>query len=297
MDNDGPMKGSTLTKNIKVRMFGGLGNQLFQYYAAKSVSLKLGLPLTIDFSWLPIYNVHKNSDIRDFNFIQKESFRDVHYSGSFIIERVKNHMVKHFNTLGSIFNIDIPDTTGYSDLGHIREGMELRGYYQSYRYFEEFCKIQSAPDWTLARESEKYQRFVEKLSLQDFIGMHIRGGDYLNPNSPYVNLDKKYYISALSEIKKKTGDIKTYIFTNDMSYGKNFLKLGKNLEIISTQDLRASENLKILSLGKGLILSNSTFAYWAGVISKTPNVIAPKKWFKTISTDNDLYPVNWKTIN
>jgi hypothetical protein len=297
MNSFGPIPGTTLTNNIRVRMFGGLGNQLFQYYAAKSVSIKLNLPLVMDFSWLSKYNVHSNSDIRDFKFIQNELIDYSTNSGSFIKERIKNRVVRKYKTFGPIFRIDIPNTTGYTDLGHVKGGMELRGYYQSYKYFEQFCKIQSAPDWTLTNESVKYQRYRDKLVAQDFISMHIRGGDYLNSNSPYVNLDEEYYISALNEIKKTTGNLKTYIFTNDVDHGRNFLKLGTNLEIISTQDLNASENLKIMSLGKGLVLSNSTFAYWAGIISNASNIVVPKKWFKKINIGNDLYPANWETIN
>lgn len=297
MNSFGPLWGTPLTNNIRVRMFGGLGNQLFQYYAAKSVSIKLGLPLVMDFSWQSKYNMHPNSDIRDFKFAQNELINDSMNSGSFIKERIKNRVVEKFKTFESIFKVDIPNTTGYTDLGQIKGGVELRGYYQSYKYFEQFCNIQSAPDWTLTNESVKYQRYRDKLGAQDFISMHIRGGDYLKSNSPYVNLGEEYYISALDEIKKNTGNLKTYIFTNDVDHGRNFLKLGTNLEIIYTQDLNASENLKIMSLGKGLVLSNSTFAYWAGIISSASDIVVPKKWFKKINIGNDLYPTNWKTIN
>lgn len=292
-----PKKESAFNENIKVRMFGGLGNQLFQYFAAKLVSLKLGAPLLIDFSWLPKYNIHENSDIRDFKFIQQELIEESKYSGNFVIERVKNRAVKQFKTLGTVLKIDIPNTTGYTNLGHIKKGMEMRGYYQSYRYFEEFCKIQTVHDWSLKNKSIDYQKFEKTLLSQDFISMHIRGGDYLNPNSPYVSLDEEYYMSALSEIKKHTGNIKTYIFTNDVSYGRNFLKLGKNLEILPTHNFRASENVKFMSLGRGLILSNSTFAYWVGVISGISNIAAPKKWFRNMDIDDDMYPTNWNTIN
>jgi len=296
MNSFGPIRGTTLTNNIRVRMFGGLGNQLFQYYAAKSVSIKLDLPLVMDFSWLSKYNVHSNSDIRDFKFTQNELIDDSTNSGSLIIERIKNRVVRKFKTFGSIFRIDIPNTAGYTDLGHIKEGMELRGYYQSHKYFELYCELQPAPDWALINESVKYLRLKEELIHQDFISMHVRGGDYLNPNSPYLNLDKEYYSFALNEIKKTSGNLKTYIFTDDLDYGTKFLNLGKNIEIMPTQDFRASENLKFMSLGRGLILSNSTFAYWAGIINGSSNIIVPRKWFKEMQIDNDLYPSNWNNI-
>jgi len=297
MNSFGWIWGITSTNNIRVRMFGGLGNQLFQYYAAKSVSIKLGLPLVMDFSWQSKYNMHSNSDIRDFKFAQNELIDHSMNSGSFIKERIKHRLAEKFKTFESIFKVDIPKTTGYTDLGHVKAGMELRGYYQSYKYFEQFCKFQSAPDWALINESVKFHRYRDKLLAQDFITMHIRGGDYLNSNSLYVNLGEEYYKSALDEIKKTTGNLKTYIFTNDVEHAKNFLKLGTNLEIISTQDLNASENLKIMSLGKGLVLSNSTFAYWAGIISNASNIIVPKKWFRKINIGNDLYPAKWNVIS
>jgi hypothetical protein len=51
-----------------------------------------------------------------------------------------------------------------------------------------------------------------------------------------------------------------------------------------------------MSMGKFLVISNSTYSWWAGRISSAEKIIAPNKWFKGINDPKSIYPPNWQKI-
>ena len=57
---------------VSVRLFGGLGNQIFQYMAGKSLAIDRNCDLHIDSSWLRDGYAHKNSTISEFKFFQPD---------------------------------------------------------------------------------------------------------------------------------------------------------------------------------------------------------------------------------
>jgi len=52
----------------------------------------------------------------------------------------------------------------------------------------------------------------------------------------------------------------------------------------------------LMSLGKALVIANSTFSYWAAMMNTGKLVLAPGKWFKTTPISSDLYPVQWRVL-
>jgi hypothetical protein len=60
----------------------------------------------------------------------------------------------------------------------------------------------------------------------------------------------------------------------------------------------ASATFEIMRLGSAYVIANSSFSYWAAMLSRTPNplVIAPKPWFQGAESPNQILPANWATI-
>jgi hypothetical protein len=44
----------------------------------------------------------------------------------------------------------------------------------------------------------------------------------------------------------------------------------------------------------GAIIANSTFSWWAAILSDTPYVVYPKKWIA--QNIENLFPSNWISI-
>lgn len=122
----------------------------------------------------------------------------------------------------------------------------------------------------------------------NFCVVHVRGGDYLNT---FAFLPRKYYEDAMRAIIKVLPTIKFVVVTDDIKYSKKILP---NIPIIGStpsttiDKFRAkhhmggniAEDFAILNTAKFVILSASTFSFWAVYLNiNNPFVIAPKYWF------------------
>jgi len=108
------------------------------------------------------------------------------------------------------------------------------------------------------------------------IGIHIRVGDYVNyekNNKMFPIYTADYYIDIIKKYPLHT----IYFFTDT---GQNFIKnhivpkIKNQYEFISNNAL---EDLITLSTCDILILSASTFSYWAGYLS-SGQIYCPKYW-------------------
>lgn len=160
--------------------------------------------------------------------------------------------------------------------------IELRGYFQSEKYFSH-CKDEILEYLT--------PKGIEPGSIEA-VAIHHRRGDYIN-NPNYQQLGMGYYISAYDhifkgkEIRAFSDDI-NYI---DLHYGGNTL----NAKAVS--DI---EDLKNIIACKNHICGNSTFSWWGAYLSKG-FAVRPSKYFagplSQTHDEKDLWPVNWAPLD
>jgi hypothetical protein len=150
--------------------------------------------------------------------------------------------------------------------------------------------------WKLSFESTRFLEIKNILAAEPFIAMHIRGGDYLRTSSVYHKLDIRYFEDSLMSLRNELGGIRTFVFTDDYDYARKILKEIPGLEFLDQKGLRASEAMILISMAAGIVISNSTFSYWAAIINSSRFIIAPRYWFLNTKVDDNLYPPHWKLI-
>jgi hypothetical protein len=281
---------------IRVRLFGGLGNQLFQYFAGLDVATKLDSRLELDFRWITSAYSHDKSDIQDFEFLKNIQMITTQNSGqlNYSFERLKTKLAQKSLFLAKLFNLDVPRNSGFNQIRFRGGNLELRGYYQSYLYFQNLNLSLGRNVWKLNFESTRFREIKNILAVEPFIAMHVRGGDYLRRTSIYHKLDVRYFDDSLMSLRSELGDIRTFVFTDDCEHAREILKEIPGLEFFDQEGLRASEAMILISMAKGIIISNSTFSYWAAIINSGRFIIAPKYWFLNTKVDDNLYPPNWQ---
>jgi len=282
-----------------VRLFGGLGNQLFQYFAGLTAAESNKLNLEVDFRWMDKAKFHNKSDIRDFKFTSnvKGSVNNKDSKYDFFSDRIITKLSQKSKPIANYFHLNVPAHPGYIDLTKVKPGFELRGYYQTFRYYEDVVRNFGIPDWNLKFESRQFKEIKQQFKLGKFIAAHVRGGDYLKKQNIYHRLDSVYYSNSLQYLQNSLGSLPVVVFTDDFNYCKKLLKDFKKIEIIEHKDLRASEVMVLMSLAHGIVISNSTFSYWAAMINQGQNIIAPSNWYKTKTVDTYMYPLKWKLID
>lgn len=288
-------------ESVSVRLFGGLGNQIFQYMAGKSLAVALSCSLRVDTSWLKSGYSHEKSSIKEFDFYSPDyEYGQAHKNTLHLYsDRLATVAARTSTTLASWLRINAPKSVGYEDLSRLNRGVQLRGYYQSPKYFMKLVELGavSKESFELLHPSVEFKNEYSKIPRDGFIAVHVRGGDYLQKNSDYRELGSDYYKSALNSFGSEIRSLPKWVFTDDESHARKVLASIPDLNFLESESLTAAENMVLMSKAHGIVGANSTFSYWSSVISRQDSlIIVPKNWMKSKSQPEDFFPLGWRLM-
>lgn len=277
------------------KISGGLGNQLFQYAAGKSLALRRNTELLLDTSYFKEDGL-RNFELDSFNINLKIADRDL--VKNFIIRSVagkirdrilpikfrKVYKEPFFHFDKNFFNAD-------SDV-------YLKGYWQSEKYFN---PVKETIKTDLAIKPgiiERVKPFGDELASSASVAVHIRRADYTKEvHKEYHGiLEKDYYHSAIQLIIKKTKDARFYFFSDSIKWVKENLGMPGAVYVSGEITKNHLEDLYLMSQCNHNIIANSSFSWWGAWLNSNPGkiVIAPKNWFNKGPKDTyDLYPDDW----
>lgn len=286
---------------IIVRIWEGLGNQMFQYAYARALKEK-GRNVYIDLgrAYDEVFTKNKKSMKRD-NVIQNLKITlpeiDVERYGKYNYLRQKNIISKitYWMNAHSIAKYKFYEAKDneYSDaVAALNGNYYVKGWFQNEKYFnnirgileKEFTprqKIKISPQLKLAIEDE------------ESVSVHVRRSDYARMNNL---LSEEYYYRAIEYIKKKYKDPIFLVFSDDLEWAKRKIDVDTKLIFVNENGmLRDYEELFLMSRCKSNIIANSTFSWWAGWLNRNKRkyVIAPEKWFPSQS---QIVPADWIII-
>lgn len=274
-------------------MAGGLGNQLFQFSAAKLVA-QLG-SLELVYGVYPVRKLEDGSEVFEF----KENFgfrihRGEGYSNllrkllNYSLRRssipTQNHLDKEilqllltfvtWLTSGRFEKFFINNGLGWDErISSVRQETTLIGYFQSHR-------IGSAGIDALRQIVDQIPVPNIFLNQHNNVMVHIRLTDYLTSDS-LGHLEDQYYVNALRALK--ISQAKHYKIFTDGTKDELLVryKFADVSRVVDTINLNSWQILKSMSSSKHFIIANSSFSWWSAQLSDDPSkqVIAPKMWF------------------
>ncbi|MGN7722714.1 alpha-1,2-fucosyltransferase [Chitinophaga sp. 22620] len=277
---------------ILVQLKGGLGNQMFQYAAGRTLALQHDVPLFLDKgSYEP-----KQAGMYGLDGLRIAAS----VAGEDMIPR-PGLLQKAFNRLAPapwrrIFRergMDF-DPRFFS----LRPPVYLKGYWQSWKYFGPQA-AQIRQDFTFSLEfSPAIRAKAAELPQQETVAMHFRRGDYTNSEAAAFHgvLGPDYYEKAV----QRFSGAKFIIFTNDPAWVRHNLPAGIDYEILSGSLSHTQyEDLFLMSRCRHQVIANSSFSWWAAWLNGHPDrqVVAPARWFaQPGQTAIDLVPPSWHRI-
>lgn len=239
---------------ISVKLYGRLCNQLFQYAACIATSLKYNIPYCIpqhtlnDTVWKPYH------------------FENVNYCDGLDIPRATTEFYEE-------------KSHSYNEIPKPKYNLELDGYFQSYKYFQDYLP-----------EIRKAFGF-EDLPKENWCSVHIRLGDYLMYPTKHPIITEVYLKKAMEYFMDK-GEFNFMIFSDDYLLASkmiiktihSFKKYKEEPFIIFSQGKTELEDLKFMASCKNNIIANSTFSLMAALLNNNPDkiVISPDaklNWF------------------
>jgi hypothetical protein len=287
---------------IAVQLNGGLGNQLFQYAAGRSISLTLGVelllnPVGIARSW-------RKQTARPFELWRYD------IKARLATEREQRELrcAKLASQIGlhsTHWNVLLEHSLDYNGaFAGVSAMTYLIGYWQSHRYFKGYeALIANEMTPTMALSSGSARR-AGKIESGVSVGIHVRRGDYVTLKAAskcHGVLPSTYYELALTRIREAYQNLQYYVFSDDPNWCRNNLPfLEQSAEFIdSNTGLDAWQDLFLLSRCRHLVIANSSFSWWGGWLSdqfqgtQDRIVIAPWRWFANVPAGDDRYPSHW----
>ena len=284
---------------IKLQIVGGLGNQLFQFYAGAYLAKRTDSELIIDFSKVALSGTVHESSINQLVFGNEYQAQliDISFLKSLIwrIHQKLVRQVKYLRFLSlKILRIYQSTQIGFDPLiDKLTPPIAIHGYYQSWRYLE-YCRGLGIEDPKLRTFSDWYKPLRDKIIAEKAIGIHVRRGDYLSLTDSFGILGDCYYNDALKLAQEKNPGRNVYVFSDDIEHAQALFP-DSNFNFVSEPiDSIAAESMFLMSACSTLIIANSTFSWWGAALgNKEKEVYAPQKWFRSLEDPKDLIPANW----
>ena len=283
---------------IIARVTGGLGNQMFQYAAAKALAIQNGIDVKLDISEYSKGQL-RNFDLFNFNvttsIASKNEIEELKAFNS--LDRLKAHFTpvkKRRFYKEPFFHFD-------SNFFKLGSNVYIQGYFQSEKYFQPIKEI-IIKEFTLKKEViGKVQELGIQLQNENSVSVHIRKGDYKNKETKKFHgiLPLDYYHKALKKVRSEIQDPHFYIFTDDSKWVEQNFEVSNATIVSGNISFNHFEDLFLMSHCCHNIIANSSFSWWGAWLNQNKGkiVIVPEGWFNKGPKDvHDLIPANWKKL-
>jgi hypothetical protein len=296
-------------KDSTVQLVGGLGNQLFGYFAGKYLEKVCGHKIRYLPSLQSDIFFSSRSSLRDLSVPEEEWFSPRKGEALKVLLQRQTLRLRKFmprsiskgQTPLTPFGAFESEVIGFDpSLRKVRVGSLVHGYFQTYRYFDEVHGTDH-PQLQLSQPSDWFIALSLRMQVENPVIIHARRGDYLNHATTIGVLDEEYYRQALSSISSNRSEATgVWLFSDDPTWAEKLARslTGWQAEVISQPaSSPAAEAMILMAQSSALVISNSTFSWWAAKLGGRKRVIAPNPWFVGQNEPTDLIPPSWERID
>jgi hypothetical protein len=291
--------------SIEIELVGGLGNQLFGYFAGLYIAQSSKCDVVFDLSSIPYGITQHNSALKSFLLPENLQFKSRKLrKPQRLARRASNFLIRKLPGYQSILlrtrHIYQSKEIGYDgNLSNIPNNTVVRGYFQSWEYF---ARIENRKNCTLelAVPSEWFKENQKTAQTIRPIMMHVRRGDYNNVAAEFGLLAEGYFLESTKAARERVGDREIWVFSDDVQVAAQIISSCAihNVKLIQPPvDNDPAESLLLMSEGSANIVSNSTFSWWAATLNQNSSIVlAPAPWYRKIKEPESLIPPTWMRL-
>jgi hypothetical protein len=279
---------------VVAKLTGGLGNQIFIYAAALEQARRLGVNIGVDTSW------YKDKSDR-FYRLEQLFGAPLHEANSSKLGQALEFarpLLKQFDLWGKFQE---RSSRFQPEIFQIRPGTTIEGYFQSPKYFPSVgAEIAESIRNVIVSSAE--QDVIDDVSSRPFNAIHVRRGDYLTESHTkeiHGLTSRKYYESSLALIGGR--GIPCIVFTDSPQEAEQELAGISELVFDSRLHLLGDiATLKLMTLASGIVMSNSSFSWWAAYtishFDRNCTVISPRPWTGKVDFNEELIDPSWWNV-
>ena len=303
---------------LVLHLTGGLGNELFQVSAAlyssesKNISIEwvLGKP-RVNISGLPQIECYelppginllgrsKNSWFarKTTGYLLRSSIEPKWLEKNLVYQLLTKILGSFVLAakFGKFRMVTTGDNVGFFPLKIDDKSRYLVGYFQSYKYSESELVFDILKELK-AKNFENYSIYKDLALNEEPLVVHVRLADYRQEEK--FGIPKlSYYHEAISNLWNSGRYKSIWLFSDEpeSAFDRVPKELQKYVRCFGDIENCIVKTLEVMRLGKGYVIANSSFSWWAARLSvnQNPIVVAPKPWFHKMNEPDFLIPPSW----
>ena len=298
-----------MNKKLIVRIAEGLGNQLFMYAHAYSLSKKINYDLYIDNTsgYFKKKNQVRTYELGKFNIdpniIDKKNKFDTYFSN------LNRNLLKKIDILKKnksflIEQIDKNKITFFYDTsaGNFSDLLYVEGHYESEKYFNNFTKDLKEKFTIKDKYIEQNNKFIDLIKNNNSVSIGIRQHRYSersqknrSKSTEFTKNTIEYVNRAVSFFKNKISNPKFFIWSNDFSNLNNFFN-EKEFTFINFNKNESINDFNLFKYPKHFIVGPSSFHWWGAWLNQNPNKICVRPSNLNPSNNKNFWPQTWLSI-
>ncbi len=294
---------------IAVRLKGGLGNQLFQYAAARALAVRHGSGLGLDASW---YNgpdngrpVRRDCDLSAFRVAGEwlEPGRARALGLATTVDR-RERLLARVACLLRGRRIWRYGGMGFApEFARLGARVNLEGYFQHPTYFERVAG-ELVNELVLRTDPPgEVEAFAERLAAKPSVCVQVRRMDFVADAATarvHGCVSPGYYQRAWQRLLEAEPAAEGHVFTDDQVWARDFFRGWPRVEVVGPEwDGPAYlHRFHLMTRCRHFVVMNSTWGWWAAWLGarRGGRVILPDLWLAGRSTaELGLLLPGWQT--
>jgi len=292
---------------VIVRLKGGLGNQMFQYAAARRMALAHNVPLKLDISWFALwpdraYALHALG-IQE-AFATPDELRQITGPPAKGVARVLFRLRRRFG-IAYEWRLIHERTLSPFDPRVLKAPprVYLDGYWQSEKYFSDVADT-IRREFTIASQPDARTRAIaDHIATTESVSVHVRRGDYVaDPRASWARsvCTPDYYRRCVARLAERLASPHLFLFSDDPRWVAANLRFDHPVTLVSESAPHTEHSeLRLMSACRHHIIANSSFSWWGAWLNPRPDklVLAPRRWMNDPRVDDrDVLPPAWVRV-
>ncbi len=298
-----------MSKKIIVRIAEGIGNQLFMYAHAYSLSKNINYDLFIDNTsgYFKKKNQVRSYQLDKFNI--DTSLSEKNYRFDTLSLNIKRNILKKldFFKKKKLFLLETTfdnKVTQYidTDMNNFSDLLYIEGYFESEKYFKKFKNKLKSKFIIKDKYLDQNNKFIELLKNNNSVSISVRQNRYsergIVDNDKSLKFTKNtidYIYKAISFFKKKIPNPRFFIWSNDFKNLNNYFNKNE-FTFIENQNNKSLNDFNLFRYSKHFIVGPTSFHWWGAWLNETPDKICVRPSNINPSNNKDFWPDGWIKI-
>jgi Glycosyl transferase family 11 len=303
--------------SVVASLFGGLGNQMFQYAAGRALAVKTGSRLILDATGFTLPNARRGYALDGYALAAETRFDGYRYPPrQSAVPFPARQRPRWLERAAQIVRARIPISRAagpdsfsvfaeesfdfdprFRDCG---PQTYLVGYWQSERYFGDIAAAIRRELTYLRAPDAPNARWLERMRACNAVCVHVRRGDYLLPaHFKYHGLcSAGYYQRALQMIRARVANPQFFVFSDDWPWCREHLADEDIVVVDANKPDAGHDELRLMAACRNHVIANSSMSWWGAWLAAGEGqiVVAPTPWFTHRPETPDLLPAGWVTL-